>query len=583
MPSRQKNLILGLVTAVLIWQGGIWINHWLLEPLRLLRAELVRKEDKVIGLRDQVFAIDLAKGKLATWKTRSLSPDPVKKTRSETRLDAVEAHRQYLVWLNELAHTVGFDDVNVTPHRNPSPRENVYVDVSVQIVGEGRFSQLAELLDRFYRTDLLQRVNRLQITSFDVVGNPPVKFTMEVSALALAGAPPRRTIFPRTTLAEELPATAAQLQVVAAAEFPKKTPFEIRADRELLSVTGLAGDTWTVLRGVERTARADHAAKTPVTLVPINPNSREMSLEEFREFWQTNIFVKPTPPQQYDLKFGPFASVVVVKGKSWEYSIAAKDYDPARGEPTYRIQGDAPKGLTLNEATGQIVWKPDAKQPAGNYPIEVSVKHPSAPEGRLVTELPLVLAEPNTPPKFKSIGPQKVYRGQPWQITVIAEDSDRPQQELTFKLGTGAPAGCEIDAKTGELTWTPDDSQAAGAVSIMVSATDDGTPSKTSNVTIPVTVMEDTAKQTFLAGIVDINDERKAWFRDNSQDRNTYLRVGDEIRIADISAEIIEIAATQVMVRRGESDYRLKLGATVRSLSNAAAITPPTDSVETPN
>jgi hypothetical protein len=239
--------------------------------------------------------------------------------------------------------------------------------------------------------------------------------------------------------------------------------------------------------------------------------------------------------------------------------------------------------LTLNESTGQIVWKPDAKQPVGKYPIEVSVKHPSAPEGKLVTELPLVLADPNTPPKFKSVGQQKVYRGQPWQITVAAEDPDRPQQQLTYKLGTGVPAGCQIDANTGELTWTPDDSQAIGPVSIMVSATDDGTPPKTSNVTISVTVTDDVAKQTVLVGILDIDDERKAWFRDNTQNRSTYFRVGDEIRIADISAEIIEITAKSLTVRRGDAEYRMKLGETVRSLSQAAAITPPIDSAGTQN
>lgn len=583
MPPRQKLLLLGLIAAVLMWQGGIWGNRLLLEPLRVLRADVARRQEKVNGLKDQALAIELAQAKLNAYRSRSLPLDLGKKGGPNVRPDAVDAQRQYTAWLTELVHTIGFDDIAVAPQRRSVSRNNVYVEVAVQINGEGRFSQLAELLDRFYRTDLLQRIGRLQIVSQDVIGDPPVKFTLEADVLALSDAPVRRTIFPRTTLVDELPADASRLSVASAAEFlPKKTPFEVRVERELLTVTTREGETWTVSRGVERTERADHAAKLPLTLVPINRQSPEMTTEEFRNFVRTNVFVKPTPPTEYDLKFGPFASVVVTRGKTWEYSLAAKDYDPARGEPKYRIEGKSPAGLSLNESTGRLVWKPDTKLSAGDYPLKVSVVHPSAPNGRFVAELPLVLADPNSPPKLPAVGPQTVYRGQPWKITVTANDADRPAQQLTFKLGTGAPAGSQIDAASGELTWTPDENQPLGPASLLVSVTDSGTPSKTSNITILVSVMEDAAKQTMLIGIVTVDGEREAMFLDKSQNRKRNLHVGDEIRAADISAEIIDIAATYVTVRRGEAEQRLKLGETVRSLSSVVPVIP-SDSAETPN
>jgi hypothetical protein len=577
MPSRQKNLLVGLIAAVLLWQGGMWGDRLVLEPLRLLRADLARRQEKVEAKRNQLLSIEQARAKLIAWRNRSLAVDPGKRARP----DAVEAHRQYTAWLTELVHAVGFDEVAVTPQRKSVSRDNVYVEVAVQIDGEGRLSQLAELMDRFYRTDLLQRIGRLKIASEDVFGDPPVKFTLEANALALDGAPVRRTLFPRTSLAAELSSAATHLVVQGGEEFPKKTPFRIRIERELLDVTELAGETWTVTRGVERTEPREHAAKAPLTLVRINPTIPELTRDEFREFVRTNVFVKPTPPLDYDFRFGPFPPAVVVRGKSWEYSIAAKDYDPARGEPKYRIRGDAPTGLSLNEATGQLVWKPDATAPAGEYPIVVEVVHPSAANGQQSETLSLTLAEPNSPPKFSAMGPQTAYRGQPWKMTVAAEDPDQPKQRVTFKLGPGAPEGARIDAQSGELTWTPPEQQPLGAVSLTVTATDDGTPPKTSHAVIPLTVMEDTAKQTALIGVVSIGEEREAWFLDKSQNRKTILRIGDEIRAADIVATVMEIDEKTVTIRRGDADFRLKLGDSIRSLSTAAPITR-NDSAETP-
>lgn len=578
MPQRQKLLLIGLAAAVLLWQGGVWGNSLVLQPLRELRGQVNAKEDAVSGKRAQAVAIEQAKTKLRNWQARSLPPDPGKKTRP----DAVDAQRQYTAWLTELVHSGSFDEVSVTPQRRSVARNNVYVEVVVQIDGEGRFSQLAELLERFYRANLLHRIGRIQIASEDVFGDPPVKFSLEAQALALSDVPARRTIFPQTSLKEDAPAEAKQLRVATANGFPKKTPFRIRLERELLAVTNVAGDAWTVDRGVERTQPSEHAAKSMVELIPTDPATKELSVEDFREYVRTNPFVKPTPPVNYEPTFGPFSPPVVVRGKAWQYSIAAKDYDPARGEPKYQLKGDLPAGLTLNETTGQLTWKPDAEQPAGVFNLDVAAVHPSAPEGRLQEELTLKLVEPNTAPKFVAVGTSTVYRGQPWKITVEAKDPDVPAQKMTYKLGDALP-GMQINAETGEVAWTPGDDQPVGPVSFTVTATDSGTPPQTATTSVSAKVAEDTAKQTFLFGIVRVDDEPQALFSDKSQNnRKLTLRVGDELRAADIEATIEDISDLAITVQRGESRYRMKLGDTIRSLDTATPVTP-AGSAETPN
>jgi hypothetical protein len=165
---------------------------------------------------------------------------------------------------------------------------------------------------------------------------------------------------------------------------------------------------------------------------------------------------------------------------------------------------------------------------------------------------------------------------------VAAQDVDQPAQTLTYKLGETS-SGMQINAETGELSWTPGEDQPLGPVSISVSVTDSGTPPQTATTTLSATVKEDAAKQTFLFGIVRVDNEPQALFSDKSQNnRKLSLKVGDELRAADIVATIQEISDVAITVLRGEARYRLKLGDTVRSLDQASPITP-VDSAETPN
>ncbi len=573
MPTRQKQLLLGLIAAVLLWQGSVWGDRLFLEPLRDLRHQVAERRDRVGQKEDKLTAIELAEAKMMAWQAKSFAPDAGKRTRPE----ALEAHRQYTAWLTELAHAVGFDEITVVP-RSIS-RKNVYLEVVVQIDGEGRLSQLAELLDRFYRTDLLHRVGRLQISSDDVIGDPPVRFTLEANALALVGVPARGPMFPRTNLADDLGPSATELTVSAGTGFPHKAPFRIRLDRELLDVTSFNGRTWTVARGVERTEPAEHPAKAPLSLVKVARDVTPLGREEFREFVRTNVFVKPTPPMEYDFKFGPFSPPLAIRGRRWDFSIAARDFDPARGEPKYRFVGAIPAGLTLNETTGQLVWKAERDFPAGEYTATVEVKHPSAPNGVVSEELALKFAEPNSTPRFPSLAPQTVYRGLPWKKKVEAKDNDNGQK-LTYKFGGSVPSGCVLNETTGEITWTPGDDQALGPLAISITATDDGAPPASSTATVSLKVAEDTAKQTVVIAVGSVNEAPELWLLDRSQNRKSILRVGDELKIADISGVITGIAANQATVRRGSDEYRLRLGDTVRSLSTAEPITR-TDSART--
>ena len=67
-----------------------------------------------------------------------------------------------------------------------------------------------------------------------------------------------------TTLSASLGAGDLTLSVQSVTHFPVLPEFRIRIGQELLLVTGVAGATWTVSRGIEGTTAADHIAGTTV-------------------------------------------------------------------------------------------------------------------------------------------------------------------------------------------------------------------------------------------------------------------------------------------------------------------------------
>ena len=70
-----------------------------------------------------------------------------------------------------------------------------------------------------------------------------------------------------TTLASSVSSGDLSITVQSTTHFPTQAEFRIRIGQELLLITGVAGATWTVSRGVESTTAASHAAGSAVVAV----------------------------------------------------------------------------------------------------------------------------------------------------------------------------------------------------------------------------------------------------------------------------------------------------------------------------
>lgn len=95
----------------------------------------------------------------------------------------------------------------------------------------------------------------------------------------------------------------------------------------------------------------------------------------------------------------------------------------------------------------------------------------------------------NLPPRFSVVPLQVIPEDTRWVLRLNATDPD-PGQTLHFSLGADAPAGVDIQPDTGDLSWTPDETQGPGSYLVTVRATDNGTPPRSSNLRVPVQVTE---------------------------------------------------------------------------------------------
>ena len=149
--------------------------------------------------------------------------------------------------------------------------------------------------------------------------------------------------------------------------------------------------------------------------------------------------------------------------------------DPATNSLSFALI-TAPPGVQLEPATGILTWTPDETQGPGNYQITVMVSNSVAPLLMLTNHFTVAVGEVNRAPVLTVPPPQIIDEFSTLVVTNVATDADLPANTLTFGLVSG-PAGVQLDATSGVLTWTPTEAQAPSTNVIVVKVADDGIPS----------------------------------------------------------------------------------------------------------
>ncbi len=144
------------------------------------------------------------------------------------------------------------------------------------------------------------------------------------------------------------------------------------------------------------------------------------------------------------------------------------------GDPSYAPYHFAliagPSGMSLDEDTGQLIWATDESHGPGTYSVTVEVLDREGAAGR--SSFQVVVNERNAPPVLSPVADPIIAEGESLQITLSASDPDSPQNPLRYRLLGTVPQGMTVDAATGELRWTPDETYGGQTVEVEVEVRD---------------------------------------------------------------------------------------------------------------
>ena len=164
------------------------------------------------------------------------------------------------------------------------------------------------------------------------------------------------------------------------------------------------------------------------------------------QVFAVNVFETNLSPQLFPMSL-PDAEADV------EYVHTIEADDPNVGDSVSFSLVTAPAGMTINHLSGRLDWLP-TKEQEGTHSIVVKVGDIAGLEDTRsysiivnYNEVPVIISEP----------PAHVIARDTYQYAIEATDGDG--DGLTYSIISG-PAGLEVDALTGLITWVPTDEQA---------------------------------------------------------------------------------------------------------------------------
>lgn len=559
MNEREKTLLrvlLGVVGAFALWFG---FGYFISGPLRKLDQQIAAAEAARDLQADKKLNLDIQTKRIEIWRSQSLGPD------------VNTGKRLYLEWLRSLTELCGWSNVNFDLNvlSGQAGARSHFNDVAIKITAEAGLEQLALFLEHFERVDLLHRVRSVSMESPAYEGNPPLKLTLVAEGLCIPGAERRAALFSQTDLAQAVDSRDTQIAVSDPAGFPRMTPFQVRIDKELLKVTAVDGDQWTVERAAAVTKSASHAAGSHVELFPQRsaPAPAEV-LSAYAKFLRPGPFNKLADSGA--TRFRDVRRQDATRGQEFTLRPELLNWDRAAlGAADIRVQTNAPGEMTVDER-GTLHWR--TPRDAGDGPYHVTLTAVATREAALTveTEFDVFVRDPNVPPKLTAIPDQRAYVGRKLAYPIKAVDPDAGRGGLTYSLERNAPTGARINSRTGEFEWTPGADTPIGHLTVRVTVEDSGSPRLSDTLEFSVHVADDPAEFTYLVGYLEQGVDRIAVLYDRSTNQSMNLQEGETLSLADVEASVITVAPDHVILQVGEDRFRLSEGQNLRQVTPVA-------------
>ncbi len=573
--KRTKLLAIGLGAVVAVYGGRSTVSGWIFGPINALQKKLQAAQTQGETLADRQIALGVAQSNLKDWKNISLPSD----------ID--DAQRLYREWVFELARQCGFSGpaFEVTPGARSAQKEYSTVSVDVR-KAETDLQGLVRFLYLFDQAAILQRISAMKIDSPGAQGNPRLNVSFTAEGMSVEGTENRPELLPRTKLSGVLSETATAMKAVPSELFPAADgfePFLVRLERELIRITAINGDEWTIERGAAGTKAAAHTDQSTVELFPVVWDRKEVTVEQFTALVKDSPFVIPAAPKTWSPKVAGLTDRTIRPGEEVKMTARADGINPELGAATFAIS-DAAEGMTIDPTTGEFTWKPAEKLEPGKYKATVSLTQASADDKKISTTVTITIQQPNSAPVITLPKSGLVVIGREFSVQASAQDDDAAGT-LSYALGTGTPEGLQMDPKTGLLKWTPARSFTPGKYDVTVTVKDSASEPKSASAVISLDVQDDHAAMTLLSGTVSRDDVWYAWLRNKGTGVTIRPKVGETIRISEVTAEIVSITNRFITMKDDAGVWKLELGEGLRDrkLIEPAAKPPETPAAVTGN
>jgi streptogramin lyase len=182
----------------------------------------------------------------------------------------------------------------------------------------------------------------------------------------------------------------------------------------------------------------------------------------------------------------PLTDQTVDEGNLLVYSIAATDANRPPQTLTFTLEPGAPAGAQISP-TGSFTWRPAEADGPGQYTIGVRVTDSGIPSLSDTDGFVVTVREVNAAPTLAYIGTYYVEQGSPLTFTAAAADADLPPGTITWSLDPGAPNGAQV-SQAGVFSWTPAETDPAGAYTITLRVADNASPPLSASRTFTVHV-----------------------------------------------------------------------------------------------
>lgn len=184
----------------------------------------------------------------------------------------------------------------------------------------------------------------------------------------------------------------------------------------------------------------------------------------------------------------PVADQTIPEEEPFQLQITATNPEGPDSDLRYRLE-TPPDGATIDEMTGLITWTPTEAQGPGSFPMTVTAFNSTRPDAATSQQFTITVTEVNTAPLIDPIDDMTINEGELFTTTATASNPFGPESDIRFRLDQ-APSGVTIDEMTGEINWTPAETQGPGQFDVVVSVFRASDPDDSNSERFTLSVLE---------------------------------------------------------------------------------------------